>query len=121
MEKSAAGACGALDDFLCENQKIVRIVVILLADHVDEAGPAMAEADDLIALMKRADSNAADGGIETRDVATSGENADNAFFGVDVCHKPEPLRERVNRQLSTDRRYLESADQRRNVSRREME
>src|SRR5271168_5155384 len=101
MEKSAAGACGALDDFLCENQKIIRIVVILLADHVDEAGPAMAEADDLIALMKRADSNAADCRIETRDVASACKNTDDAFFKVDVCHDAEPFPGMVTQQLST--------------------
>jgi len=46
----------------------------------------MAEADHLIAFPERAESNAADGRVEAGDVAASGENTDDAFLGVDVCH-----------------------------------
>src|SRR5580700_627512 len=91
MEKSAAGACGALYDFLGENQKIVGIVVVLFPDHVDETGPTVAEANNLIAFMKRTNGNAANCGIQTGDVPAAGENANDAFFGVDVCHDAEPL------------------------------
>src|SRR2546426_4043566 len=48
MEKSAAGAAGAIDGLFVEEEEIVGVVIILLADHIDESGPAMANADDLI-------------------------------------------------------------------------
>jgi hypothetical protein len=60
MEKSAAGARRAVNDFLRKHQEIIGIVVILFADHLNKASPTMPEADDLIAFMKRASSNAAD-------------------------------------------------------------
>src|SRR6267143_6861162 len=87
MEKSAAGAACAIDDLFIEEKKVVRVVVILLAHHVDQAGPAMANADDLIAFADGAKSDAANGGVETGNIAASGEDADDALLGVDVCHE----------------------------------
>ena len=86
MQKSAAGATRAVDDLFVEKEEIVGVVVVLLADHIHETGPAMANADDLVALAQGAQSNAADGGVETRNVAAAGEDADDAFLGVDVSH-----------------------------------
>jgi hypothetical protein len=86
VEKSAAGAAGAINGLFVEKKEIVGIVVILLADHIHESGPAVANADDLITLAKRAESDATDGGVETRNVAASGEDADDTFLGVDICH-----------------------------------
>src|SRR5437016_13446378 len=88
MQKSAAGATRAVDDLFVEKEEIVGVVVVLLADHIHETGPAMANADDLIALAQGAQSDAADGGVETRNVAAAGEDADDAFLGVDVSHDP---------------------------------
>src|SRR5713101_8553678 len=86
MEKGAAGAAGAIDDLFVEKVEVVGVVVILLADHVHEEGPAMSNANDLIAFADGAKCYAADGGIETGNVAASGEDADDAFLGVDVSH-----------------------------------
>ena len=86
MEKGAAGAAGAIDDLFVEKVEVVGVVVILLADHVHEAGPAVANADDLVAFANGAKSDAADGGIETGNIAASGKDADDAFLGVDVSH-----------------------------------
>src|SRR5580704_5470770 len=91
VEKSAAGASCALNHFLRENEEIVGIVVVLFADHVDEAGPTMAEADDLVAFMKRTNRDAADCGIEAGNIAASSKNADDTLFGVDICHDAEPF------------------------------
>src|SRR5260370_42091206 len=63
MEKSAAGAAGAIDGLFVEEEEIVGVVVILLTDHIDESGPAMANTDDLIAFAKRAESDATNGGV----------------------------------------------------------
>ena len=63
MEKSAAGAAGAIDGLFVEEEEMVGVVIILLADHIDESGPAMANADDLIAFAQGAKSDAANGGV----------------------------------------------------------
>src|SRR6266446_6353956 len=86
MEKGATGAAGAVDDFFVEEKEVVGVVEILLANHVDKAGPAVANADNLIAFAQSAECDAADGGIETRNIAASGEDADDAALGVDVSH-----------------------------------
>ena len=86
MEKGTTGAAGAIDDFFVEKKKIVGVVVVLFADHVDEASPAVANADDLIAFANGAKSDSADSWVETGNVAASGENTDDASLGVDVCH-----------------------------------
>src|SRR6266481_1659567 len=86
MEKRAAGASGAIDDILSEDLKIFGVVVRFVAHHFDQAAPTVAEADDLIALAKGAESDSADCGVEAGDVAAAGENADDALLGVDVCH-----------------------------------
>src|SRR6266852_6443320 len=86
MEKGAAGAAGAINGLFVEKEEVVGVVVILRADHVHEAGPAVANADDLVAFANGAKSDAADGGIETGNIAASGKDADDAFLGVDVSH-----------------------------------
>src|SRR6266849_8520666 len=84
MEKSAAGAAGAIDGLFVEKEEIVGIVVIFLADHIHEAGPAVANADDLVAFAQSAQSDAADGWVKTGNVAASGEDADDASLGADI-------------------------------------
>ncbi len=86
MEKGATGAASTIDDFFVKEEKVVGVVVILFADHINKASPAVANADDLIAFAQSAESDAADGGIETRNIAASGEDADDAPLGVDVSH-----------------------------------
>src|SRR6266571_2490037 len=87
MEKSAASAAGAVDDLFGEELIVVGIVVILVANHVDEAGPAAANANDLVTFAKSAKGDGADGGIKAGNVAASGENADDPSFGPDVGHE----------------------------------
>src|SRR5439155_10978249 len=86
MEKSAAGAARAIDDLFVEKEEIVGVVMVLLADHIYESGPPVANADDLITFAQGTQSDAADGGVETGNVAASGEDADDAFLGVDIRH-----------------------------------
>ena len=87
MEKSAASATGAIDDFFVEKEEIVGVVVILFADHIDKAGPAVANADNLIAFTNGAKSDATNSWIETGNVTASGEDADDTSLGADVCHE----------------------------------
>src|SRR5260370_26530443 len=87
VEESATGAPGAIDRLFVKEEKIVRVVVILLADHIHKAGPAMTNADNLVAFADGAKSDAADGGIQAGNVAASGEDADDAALGANVSHK----------------------------------
>src|SRR5450755_1008465 len=86
MQEGAPGSARAFDDFFGENLEIVGIVVILFADHFDETGPAAAQTDHLVSLLQRAAGDAANRGIQTRDVSSAGENSDYALLGVDVSH-----------------------------------
>src|SRR6266478_6346506 len=86
MQKSPAGASGTINGLIVEEEEIVGIVVILLTDNIHESGPAVANADDLMAFAQCAKRDATDGGVETGNVAASGEDADHAFLVVDVCH-----------------------------------
>ncbi len=86
MEEGAAGATSAIDDVFGEQLEIFGVVVGLVADHFNESAPAVAKADDLIAFAKSAESDAANGRIEAGDIAASGEDTDDAFDLVDVCH-----------------------------------
>src|SRR6267143_2157684 len=87
VQESTAGATGAIDDVFGEQLEILRVVVGFVAHHFNQTAPSVAEADDLIALAERAERDAANRGIEAGDVAASGENADDALLGVDVCHE----------------------------------
>jgi len=61
----------------------------------------------LITLAKRAKSDATDGGVETRNVATSSKDADDAFLGIDICHALEsPFQEELNEKLSPLEEFL---------------
>src|SRR6266849_136406 len=86
MEKSAAGAAGAIDGLFVEKEEVVGVVVILLANHVDETSPAVPNANNLITFANGAKSDAANCGIQTGNVATSGEDADDASLRIDVSH-----------------------------------
>src|SRR5207253_4521975 len=74
MEKRASGAARAIDGFFIEQEIIVGIVVILFANHVDQAGPAVADANDLKAFTQGAQRDRADGRIEAGDVPSSSED-----------------------------------------------
>ena len=86
VEKGAAGAAGAIDDILGRGTGNCWSCRRPCRGQCRQAAPAVANANDLVAFAKRAEGDAANGGIETGNVAASGENADDAFLGVDVCH-----------------------------------
>src|SRR5215510_16282046 len=86
MKKGAAGASRTIDGFFVEQKEIVGVVVVLLADHIHQAGPAVTNADDLIAFAQSAQSNGADGGVEAGNVTAPSKNADDPPLGLDVCH-----------------------------------
>jgi hypothetical protein len=104
MEEGAAGMASAIGDCFVDDEKIVGVVVVLFANHVDEAGPATADADDLIAFSNGTKGDAADRGIEAGNVTATCEYADDPFFGFCVCHElvTHPLARVCDRKLSSD-------------------
>src|SRR5207247_2673653 len=79
VEERAAGAAGTIDDRLGERENLLAVVSALVPRVVDQAAPAMTNADDLVAVAEGANRDGADGGIETGDIAAAGEDADSAF------------------------------------------
>src|ERR1700759_755351 len=88
MKKGAPCAAGALDDFLGENLEIVGVVVVLFADHFDDTCPPASQADHLVALLQGTACDPANCRVQAGDVSPAGEDANYAFFGVDVSHEP---------------------------------
>src|SRR5579859_3111363 len=98
MKKSAAGAARAIYSFFVEKEEVVGVVVVLLADHIHQAGPAVANADDLIAFAQGAQRDRADCGIEAGNITASGQYADDPFPGLDVCHVSRSEERRVGKE-----------------------
>ena len=107
MEKGAAGAAGAVDSLFIQEKEIVGVVVILFANHIHESGPTVTDSDDLIAFANGAQGDAADGGIETRNIVSSGEDADDSPLGADISHDSRfALSWIPNKKLSTVEEFL---------------
>src|SRR5207302_4192803 len=87
MKESAARAPHAIHSFFIEQAEVVGVVVILLADHIDQARTSVANANDLIAFAKRSESDGANGRIEAGNVAAPGEDADDSLLGLHACHE----------------------------------
>src|SRR5438309_540659 len=77
---------GAIDGFFVKKKEVVGVVVVLLPDNIHEASPAVTNANNLITFANGAKSDAANCGIQTGNVATSGEDADDASLRIDVGH-----------------------------------
>ena len=86
VKKCAAGAAGAIDQFFREMLVVVAVVVVFVADHVDQACPSAPQPNDFVALAQRPDGDRADRRIQSRHVAASGQNSDDALFSVTACH-----------------------------------
>src|SRR2546426_8352248 len=74
-----SGSAGAVHDRFGERQSLFAVVRAFFAGIVDQTAPAVANADDLIAVAQCANRDGTDGGIETGNVAAPGEDADGAF------------------------------------------
>src|SRR5262245_54638978 len=86
MKERASGTASAIDYFFGEDLKIFRVVVGFVAHDVDQPAPAVPETDDLIAFAECSEGDPADRGIQSRNVASTGDDADDAFALVDVSH-----------------------------------
>ena len=80
VQKRTARAARAIDQILRQCLKVLAVVVILFADHVDQPGPPATDADHLAALTQRANGYGANRGIEPRYVASAGQNSNDALL-----------------------------------------
>src|SRR2546426_9012934 len=85
MKERAAGATRTINDLFVKEEEIIGVVEILIANHVNEAGPAVPNADDVEAFAKRAERNTTDGGVETGNVAPPLRKAVTTFFVLTVA------------------------------------
>ncbi len=86
VQESSAGAAGAVDQLFGQGLNVVAVVVVLLADNIDQSAPSSAHADHLVALAQRADGDSANRRIQARHVAAPGQNSDDTLLRIDVCH-----------------------------------
>src|SRR5690349_17000909 len=86
MQKRAPGAASAIDDLLGQGLKVVAVVVVFLANDVDQPSPSTAQADDLAAFPDGSDGDRADCWIQSRNVAAPSQDSDHAFFLADIRH-----------------------------------
>src|ERR1700738_516505 len=90
MQERSAGASGTVHQFFRQHLEIFRVVVIVIADHLHQTGPAASKANNLVTLAQGAEGYAANRRIQARNVASSGQYPDDTFFGLDVSHNDIP-------------------------------
>ena len=86
VQEGAAAARRAIDDLFAQDRISCPCCHNFLAHDIDQAGPSAADADHLVALAQGADGHGANGGIQSRNIATAGQDAYDALFRVYVCH-----------------------------------
>jgi hypothetical protein len=77
VQEGAPGAPGTVDHFLGEHLEIVAVIGLLIALHVDDARPAAAQADHLVALAQGAHGHSTDGRVEAWHIATTRQDTDH--------------------------------------------
>src|ERR1700722_20381118 len=86
MQESSAGAACAVHHILGQPLKIIRIVVLFVADHLDQPRPTPADADHFVSFSKRPKSDRPNRRIQSRHVVAPRQDSDHALFYVDVRH-----------------------------------
>src|SRR5882762_4731487 len=86
MKKRSPGAPRAVHHVFRQPLKIIRIVVLFVADHVHKPRPATADADHFVTFSKCAKSDRANRRIQSRHVAAARQDPDHALFYVDIRH-----------------------------------
>src|SRR5581483_4350438 len=87
VEESTTGAAGAIHRLFGEHLKVFTIVGSLVADHVDQAAPSATKPYDLITFPQGTNGDGANGRIQSGNVASAGEYADDAFLACARCHE----------------------------------
>ena len=90
MQERAAGAADLVDDFFGQDLAALRVIGHFIPVDLDEPCPAAADADDIIPFVDGPDRDRADGRVETGDIASAGEDADDPSLGLDVGHSLSP-------------------------------
>ena len=86
VEEGSAGAPGAIHQVFRQVLEVVAVVIVLVADHVDQARPSAAQADDLIVFADRPYGDRPDCRVQSRYIAAAGENANHASLTATACH-----------------------------------
>jgi hypothetical protein len=108
MKKRAAGPAGFFDIRFRQVDIVGGIVGVLVPDHFDEPGPAPPQADDPVAFVEGPEGDGPDGRVQTRNVATAGQNPDDALFGNDIGHFRFSLSSDSRGRIGRDRNYKET-------------
>ena len=87
MQEGAAGAPGAVDNFLGQNLEIVAVINLLVADDFCDARPTTPQANHFVALAQRPDGHGANGRVQPRNITAAGQDGDDARFTFHISHK----------------------------------
>src|SRR5882757_2306638 len=86
MKKRSPGAPRAVHHVFRQPLKIIRIVVLFVADHVDQPRPAAADADYFVTFTQRPKRDRTNRRIQSWHVAASRQDSDYALSYVDIRH-----------------------------------
>src|SRR6266498_416188 len=79
MEECASCTACLVDGLLSQYLVVVAVIRILLADHINESSPAASNANNLIAFTRCANGNRPNRRVETRNITTARQYADDTF------------------------------------------
>jgi hypothetical protein len=86
VQERSTSATRPVHNLFGQDLEVIGIVCLFVADQVNGTGPTSSEANNLITLPQRANGYRANCGIKTGNVATTGENANDSRFCLDVRH-----------------------------------
>jgi len=86
MYEGATCSARPVHNLFRQNLIAVAVVGIFVAEDFDDTGPPPADADDLVTLAQSPYGHRPDGGIQARNIAAAGQNANNAFGFRILCH-----------------------------------
>src|SRR5579863_3462969 len=95
VQERSTGAPGPVNNFLGQYLKIVAIVIIFFANHVDQACPSPTHTDHLVPFTNRPDGHGTDCRVQAGYVPTPGQDSDHAFSCAEIGHSF--LQERIAR------------------------
>src|ERR1039458_8073754 len=91
MEESAPSPAGAVHQLLRKTLEVVAVVVIAVADHVNQTGPSTTQPNDFIALAEGPDGDRANRRVQARHIAASGKNSDCTLLAIGYGHDVHPV------------------------------
>ena len=82
MQKRTAGSTRTVHNFFGENLEVVAVVVVLIADEIDQSRPSTLQANYLVAFTQCPKRHRTNRWIQSGNVASARKNADRALLAI---------------------------------------